>query len=332
MELSRLLSLSVSLPGITTWAEPGKAVYLKEDSTGKTAQIGYFDRSLPGTENKMKPLEKGFRELGIPALFRCMEGESEWVCIDEIGYLDSCCEDYCEGLRRLLECRRILAVVRKQELPFLSELCARPDVFLMDLDEPYGRLGCVIMASGLGRRFGGNKLMADFEGRPLVQRVLNATEGIFTRRVVVTRHRDVEELCRSQEIPVIFHSFPHRSDTVRLGLEALLGKESAQRTLEGCLFCPGDQPLLCRETVASLALCAAREHTYIWRAAWEGHPGSPVLFPAWAFGELLTLPEGKGGNWVVQKYLEQVRFVSVQNKWELADVDCPGDMARLSER
>ena len=29
-------------------------------------------------------------------------------------------------------------------------------------------LGCVIMASGLGTRFGGNKLMADFDGQPLI--------------------------------------------------------------------------------------------------------------------------------------------------------------------
>lgn len=27
-------------------------------------------------------------------------------------------------------------------------------------------LGCVIMASGLGKRFGGNKLMADLMGSP----------------------------------------------------------------------------------------------------------------------------------------------------------------------
>ena len=40
-------------------------------------------------------------------------------------------------------------------------------------------IGCVIMASGLGKRFGGNKLMADFHGEPMVCRILDATEGIF---------------------------------------------------------------------------------------------------------------------------------------------------------
>ena len=40
-------------------------------------------------------------------------------------------------------------------------------------------LGCVIMASGLGKRFGGNKLMADFDGQPLICRALTVTDGPF---------------------------------------------------------------------------------------------------------------------------------------------------------
>ena len=34
----------------------------------------------------------------------------------------------------------------------------------------FPKLGCVIMASGLGKRFGGNKLMEDFHGKPMIQR------------------------------------------------------------------------------------------------------------------------------------------------------------------
>ena len=35
-------------------------------------------------------------------------------------------------------------------------------------------IGCVIMASGLARRFGSNKLLADFGGRPMLCRALDA--------------------------------------------------------------------------------------------------------------------------------------------------------------
>ena len=49
-----------SLPGITTWAVPGKAVYLQENLTETTVQIGVFDRTLPGKENRMAPCLDGF--------------------------------------------------------------------------------------------------------------------------------------------------------------------------------------------------------------------------------------------------------------------------------
>lgn len=186
-----------------------------------------------------------------------------------------------------------------------------------------GSLGCVIMASGLGKRFGGNKLLADFYGEPLICRAFDATEGIFSRRVVVTRHEEVAALCKNRGIEVIFHDLPYRNDTVRLGLEAV-------GNVESCLFCPGDQPLLRRETVLAIALAAVTEKNFIWRAAFGDTPGSPVLFPKWTFPELLHLPEGKGGNYLAKKYPEQVRTVPVRDEYELKDIDTPEDLDRLT--
>ena len=189
----------------------------------------------------------------------------------------------------------------------------------------FPRIGCVIMASGLGKRFGGNKLLADFHGRPMISRILDATEGIFAQRVVVTRSEDVAVLCRNRGIKTILHSLPHRSDTVRLGLEAMPG-------IDRCMFATADQPLLRRDTVAALALTAANDSASIWRTIYEGALGSPVVFPKWAFPELLNLPEGKGGGVVIKKYPERLRTVSVRDMYELKDVDSPEDLEELLER
>ena len=39
-------------------------------------------------------------------------------------------------------------------------------------------IGCVLMASGFGRRFGSNKLLLPVEGVPLVQRALTLYAGV----------------------------------------------------------------------------------------------------------------------------------------------------------
>ncbi len=178
----------------------------------------------------------------------------------------------------------------------------------------FPKIGCVIMASGLGKRFGGNKLMADFHGKPMIQSALEASEGLFTRRVVVTRHEQVAALCREQHVDVILHDLPNRNDTVRLGLEAL-------GDLDACMFFPGDQPLLRRETVAMLLESRKENPDSIIRPAYEDMEGSPVLFPSWAFSELLDLPEGKGGGVVIKNHPYAVHRVSVADPSELADAD-----------
>ena len=313
-----------SLHGVTTYAVPKQAVYLRENGTENSLTVGKYDDNLPGNENKMRPCTENFNSFGVALLERLALCEDEWISIDEIGYLETECPSYCRAIARLMEKKRVAAVVRKQALPFLQSLCERSDVFLIDLDDPFGKISCVIMASGLGKRFGGNKLMADFHGGPMILRALEATDGIFKNRVVVTRHNDVAELCRSHGVESLLHELPHRNDTVRLGMEAI-GETDA------CVFCPGDQPLLRRETVVSLALAAKNSRGEIWRVSFEGTPGAPVLFPKWTFAELSTLPEGKGGGFLAKKYPERVGTVSAWDRFELMDTDTPEDLEFLKD-
>ena len=198
-------------------------------------------------------------------------------------------------------------------------------------------VGCVIMASGLARRFGSNKLLADFGGRPLLCRALEVTATpALAARVVVTRSAEVKALCDAQAVPCLLHSLPGRNDTVRLGLEALLEQCP---NLAGCIFLPGDQPLLQRETLEALITAFAQTQKETERAIFRlgaraAHGpdtvvGSPVLFGSSFFSELLTLPENKGGNVLLKKYLAQVRTVCIADSAELLDADTPEVLQQL---
>lgn len=219
----------------------------------------------------------------------------------------------------------LLQALTGDRIPFPQQCAGHEDTFAVDLDQPFGSAGCVIMASGLGKRFGGNKLMEPFRGKPMIVHILDATDGLFEKRVVVTRHETVAGLARERGIEVILHNLPHRSDTVRLGLEAVGG-------VARCMFCPGDQPMLRRETVISLLLCGADRPQDIHRTGSAEAPGAPILFPQWIFPELRSLPEGKGGSFAARNHPGQVRFLPVEDPRELQDIDSPEDLRRLEER
>jgi molybdenum cofactor cytidylyltransferase len=189
----------------------------------------------------------------------------------------------------------------------------------------YPKVGCVIMASGLGKRFGSNKLMADFNGKPMILQALDASRSLMESRVVVTRHEDVAKLCREQGVHVVLHDFPHRSDTVRLGLEAL-------GEVDACMFLPGDQPLLRPETVNLLVSRWESDQQKIVRPFCENTPGSPVVFPKWAFEQLCNLPEGKGGGLVMKQHPESVAVIPISDPYELMDADTPETLELLQHR
>ena len=212
-------------------------------------------------------------------------------------------------------------------------------------------VGCVIMASGLSTRFGSNKLLAPFgpAGEPLLCRALDATATPrLAGRVVVTRSPKVQALCKEKGAACILHTLPGRNDTVRLGLEALLAQHP---DLAGCMFLPGDQPLLQRDTVESMV------GIFGWHARTDaergvpqketervilrlGHRfkhdpnpllGSPVLFGCAHFEALRALPEGKGGSVLLKQYPKCVHTVYIGNREELYDADTPEALEALKK-
>lgn len=186
------------------------------------------------------------------------------------------------------------------------------------------RAGVVVLASGEGRRFGGNKLLAPFNGRPLIAHTLAALpRELFARRLVVTRSAEVAAIAESMGFETLLHSLPDVSDTIRLGV-------STMSETDGCLFCVGDQPYISADTVGRIISAFADEPTRIYRAAFGNRLGNPVLFPKELYGELASLAEGQSGGAVIARHKELVRAIEAATADELADIDTREDYQRLT--
>ena len=224
--------------------------------------------------------------------------------------------------------------------------------------ESMANIGIVIMASGEGKRFGSNKLLAPLSGKPLIQYILDATDR-FPLRVVVTKHPAIADLCKTQNIPCLLHDCPDRNDTIRLGVSYLETNrdEANGNPLSGILFCQGDQPLLSENTLLHFAeeACKHREscilqcissseanevdascmHSETSEAdACCMHSkvrfGSPVYFSSHFFQALKTLPKGKGGRILIQSNPDKLLPIPVPPQ-ELLDVDTPTDLIAISK-
>ncbi len=325
------------LPGFTTYAvrsnTSGNASYktmpscirLTDHTTGNETVIG-----IP-QNGSMQPVTDGFLTVGIDAVSHALHASGDFVCIDEIGFLEESCPQFTDALWTLFEKKRVLAVLRDQKLPFLEKLKNRPDVLVFCTGSASGtppKIGIVLKASGKSKRFGSNKLLADFHGKPLIRCALDTIaalkdDAFLVSAVAVTRSVHVQKLCLAQGVPCIFHDLPHLNDTIRIGLNHLIFADA-------CIFLQGDQPLLTAHSIKALILAFIKDQRFIYRLSYEGRLGSPVLFPASLFPELLNLPEDCGGNVVIRRHPEMVRLVPCADASELIDADTPETLEKLS--
>lgn len=184
------------------------------------------------------------------------------------------------------------------------------------------KIGCIVLASGESVRFGSNKLLADFCGKPLLTHLLDALPAeLYT--IVVARDAAVQSLVRKCGFPCVLQSLPAVRDTIRFGLVQLRGTD-------GCLFCVGDQPLLRRSTIRAMLDAFTQNPKHIVRAAFQGREGNPVLFPAALYGELASLREDEAGVTVIRRHPSRVHTVEATFAQELDDVDTPETFAALA--
>lgn len=320
MSLLPLLSDN-KIPGIITSATPKDKVTLKSTIDNIEIIIGSYDESLPGTSNKMEVNKEGFNN-AIKCINNLKESDSEYAFIDEIGYLEKDEEEYLKAIDDLLSVKKCLLVLRKQDLKHINNLLNRKDTMIIDLDEPYANTGCVIMASGVSKRFGDLKLLCTYKNKLLIEHILDKTDNLFNSRVVVTRHKKIKEICDKRNIDCILHELPFKSDTIKLGTSYLKDK------CDSIIFIPSDQPELEEDTLISFMILAKNTKDRIIRLKYNDEISSPGLFPDIYFNELENLPEDKGGNVLAKKYGSI--YINTDNHLETIDIDTKEDLEKLS--
>ena len=324
----------------------------------------------PKKGNNMTIVEDGFINCACPAIKKHLMTSADSVfVIDELGYLESSCIPFQENIKSLLDNSRVLAVIRKQSTEFLDSIKSRADVLLIDIDNIFSSISCIIMASGMSKRFGTNKLLAAFNNNTLFENAINISRFVsFGKTLAVTRHDELVQICEREHIHCIKHNMPYRNDMVRLGVSHIIKEATDQKgnCTKGLLFLPSDQPLITKTSLQLLCLlfiyynnsyfaCNSTDkssnanndysnnnysnndysnnnnnNNKICRLAFNENAGAPVIFPACYYNELLTLPQGKGGGFIAKKHPAQVILVPAQDEYELYDIDTPDDLIRLS--
>ena len=186
----------------------------------------------------------------------------------------------------------------------LMEIPTRPQPRVQQEAAPSKGVGIVLMAAGRSSRMGdgaGHKLLAEFDGEPLVRRI--AERALASRAeflVAVTGYRGEDIAAVLEGLDVTLAENPDyasgMASSLKVGVTAL-GDE-----LSGIMILLGDMPKL-EAAHIDLLLGAFEENDgeAIIRAADGDHRGNPVILPARLVPEIMKLEGDVGARALIEQ-------------------------------
>lgn len=188
-------------------------------------------------------------------------------------------------------------------------------------------LNCLVLAAGLSRRAGCNKLLQPIQGKPLYRFILEkisqlTVEGYLAGGtvVVVTNYPEIEQTALTLGFLVVPspQAAAGKSYSLRAGLRAL--EDRAADTI--CLV--ADQPFVSLQTLKHLiANFREAQRELITYPQYAGKRGNPVIFPQSTLVKLQHLSGDEGGAKIIADL--PALAVAIDDITEAKDFDLPED-------
>lgn len=185
----------------------------------------------------------------------------------------------------------------------------------------------IVLAAGRGTRFGGGKMLAPINGRPMLQHVLDLAAAATLDPVIVVLGEDAEAV----ELGVSWRRERRVrnedagrgiSSSLALGLVALGSSERVVILL-------GDQPrLTIKQLSVVIGVVTDPAKPIVVARYSDGKPGNPVLLEREAWPLAARLEGDRGMSQLFASHPDLVRYVDLPGA--NPDVDTQADLAGLS--
>jgi len=190
----------------------------------------------------------------------------------------------------------------------------------------------VVLAAGTSTRFGeANKLLAEWNGVPLVRHVADTLcrTSLETVAIVVGHEADtLRSAVADSEVTVVVNEAYERGQSTSVQRAVSFAQEE---DADATLFALGDMPTVRSATVETLLTAYRAGVGDAIAAAFEGTRGNPVLFDRDHFDSLAALDGDEGGREILLGG-DDSALVETGDPGVLVDVDRPDDIKSLDRR
>lgn len=190
------------------------------------------------------------------------------------------------------------------------------------------KVSAVILASGLGSRFGKNKLLACIGDRLLgtiaANELLNLPKHYLENIILVTPYQQLADSVQ-KKITVINNpeQYLGQSHSLQLGL-------NEAKNSDGIIFLNADQPFIKADIIKSLIDAFQKDDKIIVPRV-NKIPKSPCIFPRRFFSALNELSGDCGGRIIFRQNSADIIYIDFPDSTAFFDIDTPADMKSATE-
>jgi molybdenum cofactor cytidylyltransferase len=189
------------------------------------------------------------------------------------------------------------------------------------------RVGCVVLAAGAARRFGGDKLIAPLRGRPVLQYAVDAacsSRALSCTLVVGDGAARILAVIDPRRCAIAVNADWRTgiASSIRCGLRAH-GDDDA------CIIMTGDAPFVTSADLDCL-IAAWGASSSIVALRMQDVWGAPTLFPRRDFGRLLELEGDAGAKRYAAQQKHRLAFVEASAVDAFVDIDTRADLKHLN--
>lgn len=180
----------------------------------------------------------------------------------------------------------------------------------------------VLLAAGLSRRMGQDKLLMQRHGKPLYRYALELMECFpDCSRLVVSNIEEIADAAQALGFQTIGNPLAAQ------GMGTSVAAAAACLREERAVFLNADQPYFTAGCLALLLACG-RDTDAIVVPRVQGQPKSPCVFPRRFYPDLMVLQGDRGGRAVYSLYPEEIHYLDFPDPRPFQDFDTPEDWAR----
>ncbi len=195
------------------------------------------------------------------------------------------------------------------------------------------RIAGLVLAAGQSRRMGAaNKLLAEVDGRAMVESVVRAAlASNLARTRVVTGHQGETVKAQLAGLDVDFAHSHHYADGLSASLKA--GLEGLDGDYDGIMVLLGDMPKITPAHIDRLiAAFNPLEGRAICVPTLNGKRGNPVLFAIDLAGEMAAVAGDVGAKSLIGRHEDVVCEVAMADDAIFLDIDTPTALARVRDQ